>query len=267
MSEMPEKSARTANWLSGAAIFISILALLGTAFGFFGIPTPGQTKANVSRARTLTNRAWPFFAPMAKASLDSYGEMVGYASPGSPAYKYAHVYYESWLAWTSQTHGAPPAWRLRKLDDRISVCRPRPRHCYTASHFVFDRRTQLLYDYSVDGVPLSGRVVGVQDWQNHGSVWVRLEGAWVSTSNELEAAISIENNGSQSISLRTDCLYYYDYNLQLHQFQNLAGRRVYPAGQRGIVFVTLSRQKLGGYFALGYGQTKVSWLNVDVPSA
>ena len=128
--------------------------------------------------------AEPFFNTLRTPTLESAAEMSGHAQPGSPAYQYADTRYHEWLAFGNQPHGsAPPSFKVTHNETSITFCQAHPitsPSCYKATDFVFHAQSQLLTDFSVNGLPLRARTFGQQAWDKDTCLWTRVEGANIS---------------------------------------------------------------------------------------
>jgi len=224
---------------------VSVFAALPTVLPFFGYEPFGAK-------RTAQHEAKSYFKAWTAGDMKSLQAMAGRASPKSPAYNIAVAQYQAWLAWSRDTRMQPPKAKVEYTENyTISVCMPDD-PCDVYGDFTFDATSKLLTDYTVNGVPIRGNVMGTQDWAQVGQLWFRVVGGWISVHNGLQVTVEVVNYAHSSITIIKDGSVYYDYDDVYHPADSLVGRPTLRPGQRGLIWLNFRNQVLDGTLSLCY---------------
>jgi hypothetical protein len=229
------------------ALIISIVALVPSLTAYLGFESPGAK-------RQAQNRAWDYFAAWKSGRLDKLQARVGKAAPGSPAFAYATAQYEAWFTYShAYPNQQPPKSTVRKgADYSIVVCTPAGGStCYSVNDFSFDATSTLLTDYTINGLPVRGRVVNPGQWVNQGDIWFRITGSYISVKG-LEVVVQIQNYGDKRIAFSQKDSCYRDYNNIIHRPAAMVGRTVYNPGDTGRLWYSFPGQLYDGRLVASY---------------
>ncbi|WP_458116984.1 hypothetical protein [Arthrobacter sp. D2-10] len=216
-----------------------VISIIGWAWPFFGLPTPGEASAKSNSARqyfeAVTNSSE---APDAKFA-PRITMALAYASPESPAAQYATIRQNIHMANQSVSLDVEEG-SVANINGGFEVCEATG-PCSEARNLIFDEENRL-EDFTLSGIPVASMMLQSEVTPpSEEALQITFKGGLL--GDELHFALEVYNR-SRAVTLVLEEFVYRDASAEV-QFPEVVGLSAIETGQRASLNVRAKGGKRG----------------------